>query len=205
MAQRQQATQRKPTEQRQSEIVEAALQILASEGSRKLTAERIASELGISGGAIFRHFPSMDAISRAIVDRMEEVLFNGFPPEHDDPITRLGRFFEQRVTAVRSNPAISMLLLNSNMIQSSDPALQKRILGFKTRSREFVRTCLRDARKAGILKKTVLPEEGAILVLGAIYALAHAPTRVNGNAGDKKIHYRIWSILESLLQNRNKE
>ncbi|MBD3298893.1 MAG: TetR family transcriptional regulator, partial [candidate division Zixibacteria bacterium] len=77
---------RKPTSVRKTEIVAAAMRILATEGARHFTTERVAAAVGITGGTIFRHFSSMDAILDAMVDHIDEILFADFPPDNSDPL-----------------------------------------------------------------------------------------------------------------------
>jgi len=52
------ATQRLETETRQTQIKKAVLEIIFSEGIGKLSTRNLASRVGVSEGAIFRHFPS---------------------------------------------------------------------------------------------------------------------------------------------------
>ena len=44
------------TEERKIQIAEVALRIIANDGLKKMTANVIANELGISDSAIFKHF-----------------------------------------------------------------------------------------------------------------------------------------------------
>ena len=170
--------QRKPTRVRQSEIVDAAMHIIASRGSRHFTAKLVASKVGVSPGAIYRHFPCMDAILDGVVDRVEEILFDGFPPDAGDPLERLGIFFVGRVRAVSAHPDLSRLLLSDHLAHACGRARAKRLAGFKRRSRDFVLGCLREAEDAGMLGGVADPQEGTVLVLGSILALAHEGVRV---------------------------
>jgi DNA-binding transcriptional regulator YbjK len=56
-------TVRKPADTRRREIADAALRIVAGEGLARFTAMAIAREVGVSDAALFRHFPTMDAIT----------------------------------------------------------------------------------------------------------------------------------------------
>lgn len=50
-------------------IVEAAARILASEGPRRLTTNRIAGLAGVSVGSLYQYFPNKRAIVRALLER----------------------------------------------------------------------------------------------------------------------------------------
>lgn len=56
------------TERRQARsdaIVEAAMQLCSAEGLRGLTVHRLSAELGITAGALYRYYPSFDALLAA--------------------------------------------------------------------------------------------------------------------------------------------
>jgi AcrR family transcriptional regulator len=175
------------------------MRVIASQGARKFTARSLAREVGITDGAVFRHFTSMDAIGDAVVERMESMLFADFPPRNEDPMARLGVFFARRVAVIVENPHLSRLLLSDHLAQFASPACAVRIEGFKRRSREFVLACLREAEKNGQLRGAAGCEEGAVLVQGAILALAHAGTRPKRERGLEVLSSSVWSVLESML------
>jgi AcrR family transcriptional regulator len=195
--------ERKTTDIRQAEIVDAAMRIIASKGSRKFTAELLGARVGVTAGAIFRHFKNMDAIVEAIVSRMEEILFEDFPPEAVDPIERLGIFFQHRIRTIVAQPHISRMLLSDHLAQAGGKAQARRLEEFKRRSRDFVFECLREALESGTLRGEAGPEEGAILVLGGIFALAHAITRVPNPGEVEQLAHRVWSVIESTLRGRH--
>ena len=86
---------RKPTTIRRAQIVDAALRIIASHGSRKFTAQLLGKEVGVTAGAIFRHFQTMNDIVEAVIESIETIIFEDFPPKEADPVKRLGIFFPE--------------------------------------------------------------------------------------------------------------
>src|SRR5512145_1671 len=109
---------RKPAGDRRREIAEAALRVISTQGLGRFTALAVAHEVGLSDGALFRHFPSMEAIVDAAIDRVEELLFEGFPPGEEDPVARLGAFFRRRATVIRQNPAVSPLVISDELAKA---------------------------------------------------------------------------------------
>ncbi|MBI5866999.1 MAG: TetR/AcrR family transcriptional regulator [candidate division Zixibacteria bacterium] len=191
---------RKSTEVRRHEIVAAGMHILAEDGSRQFTAERLGAAIGISGGTIFRHFASMDEILDAIVGRIEEIIFADFPPDAADPISSLRIFFEKRVDVIRKNPEVSRLLLTQGLIPNfNSQKREERLNELKRRSQLFVIGCLKEAKQKGRLASGVEPREGALLVLGAIYAAGHMQVRSGRAAGGVDLTARTWALLERAL------
>lgn len=193
--------ERKPTQVRRLEIIEAGMRILTTEGARQFTADHLGKSVGITGGTIFRHFRSMDEILDAIVDQIEEIIFADFPPQSDEPLESLRQFFETRVKVISNQPAISKLLVSEGLIPNAKSEhRQKRLREFKRRSRRFVMDRLKDAHTKGLLACDVNPEEGGILVLGAIYAIGHMGLRSRGTRNMDGLAQRTWGMIERSLR-----
>jgi AcrR family transcriptional regulator len=192
-------TARKPADARRREIADAALRIVAEQGLGRFTAMSIAREVGVSDAALFRHFPTKDAIVLAVVDRVEEVLFEGFPPPDPDPIARLGRFFERRVAVIRDSPGVARVVGSELLAQVAPPEGLARVAAFRRRSRAFVHRTLVEARRKGLLAEGLAPDEATVLVLGAILALGHAGL---GSGAARGLPARVWTALERMLRGR---
>jgi TetR/AcrR family transcriptional regulator len=190
---------RKPTVIRKMEIVDAAMRIIVNEGTRRFTVNHLAAEIGVTSGAVFRHFPNMEAIVEAVIEYIDAVLFNEFPPTAEDPLERLGIFFNQRVRVIVKNPYVSRMLLSDHLAHAAGREQSGRIEEFKRRSGEFVLECLREARRKGQLQGLAGPREGVVIVMGAIFALAHATTRVEHPGRIEKLSQNVWSVIETTL------
>jgi AcrR family transcriptional regulator len=191
---------RKPTAARRTQIVDTAMRILATKGARRFTAQLLASEIGVTAGAIYRHFKSMDAIVDAAVERMGGLLFEGFPPKAEDPIERLGAFFRHRTETLLAHPHVARLLHSDHLAQAAGPAQAGRLEEFKRRSQTFVLGCLREAHQDGTLARQTSPEAGAIIVLGSILRLSHAGGRIAGEVKIERLSEEVWSALERALR-----
>ncbi|BDG01240.1 TetR/AcrR family transcriptional regulator [Anaeromyxobacter oryzae] len=189
---------RKSGEDRRHEIAEAALRVIAAHGLRRFTTAAIAAEVGVTDGALFRHFPTKEAIVLAAIDRVEELLFQGFPPEADDPLERLGAFFLRRVGVIRAEPGISRLLVSEELAFAAPPEGVSRVSGFRDRSVAFVQACLAEAERHALLAPGVGADEATVVVLGAILALGHHGTRPARGAGGSA--QRVWAALETFLR-----
>jgi AcrR family transcriptional regulator len=190
-------TSRKPAGSRRREIADAALKVISEQGLGRFTSLAIAREVGVSDAALFRHFASKEAIVLAAIDRVEEILFSGFPPAAEDPIERLEAFFRRRIEAIRENPGVARLVNSEQLTQAAPPEGVARVASFRRRSQSFVRGCLAEAHRRGLLGEGLGPEEAAVLVLGAILALAHAPESARAPT---HLPERVWSALERLLR-----
>ncbi|RLB64593.1 MAG: TetR/AcrR family transcriptional regulator [Deltaproteobacteria bacterium] len=190
---------RKSTEVRQKEIIDVAMHIIATRGSKKFTAQHIADEVGITAGAIFRHFSSMEDIVDAVIDRMESILFDGFPPVAQSSLDRLEAFFHGRVQAIATHSPVSRILLSDHVADLGGQEATDRVRNFKKRSQRFVSRCLRDGLEGGQIAEDVDIEAAAIIIQGAILAVG---LRATGNPSRKaieKLSGAIWLSLGRML------
>lgn len=63
---------RKTREERQREIVEAAINLLGKYGVQGTTVSRIAAAVGLTKGALYQHFPNREAVLAAALAAMDE-------------------------------------------------------------------------------------------------------------------------------------
>jgi hypothetical protein len=98
---------------------------------------------------------------------------------------------------IRANPGVARMIGSEVLAQVAPPEGVARVDGFRRRSREFVRRALADAQDEALLADGLGAEEAAILVLGALLALAHGG--VAGRA-PADLPARTWAALDRLLR-----
>ena len=79
---------RLPAPERRRQIAATALEILATDGVRGLTARAIAERVGVKDGSLFRHFASKEAIVDAAIDAFEGLMGETFPDPAGDPLRK---------------------------------------------------------------------------------------------------------------------
>ena len=67
-------SKRHAPESRKQQIVETVLQLVAEQGSEAVSAQLVADRIGVTQPAVFRHFPTKEAIWLAVMDWLEERL-----------------------------------------------------------------------------------------------------------------------------------
>lgn len=191
---------RLPTGERRDQIAEAALKILAERGGRHFTAQALATEIGVSDGALFRHFASLEQVLGAAIDRVESILFADFPPVDADPLDRLGRFFRQRIAAMAAHPYLTHLLFSDELAQVAGERGAARMVEFKRRSVQFVRACIDQARQQRLLVDKLDPDATTTIVVGSLMALAQRRGLPARGAATANLDKKVWSTVERLIR-----
>jgi len=166
-------TRRVDTQQRQLELADAALQIIATRGIAALTTRALAAEAGLTSGAIFKHFASLEAVLEAVVARVEAVLDSTFP--HDatpSPLRRLERFIEARTMAVGERVGILRLLLSEQFQLALPKQGSKRLARCVGKTRSFLIDTLREGQAAGEVRADLPAEALSAIVMGTLQMLA---------------------------------
>jgi len=192
MAQR----RRQRTEVRREQIAEAALRIIGTRGVHRLTAMELGAEVGISDGAIFRHFKDKAAIVDAAIEHLAGLLFEGFPPAEADPIDRLQIFFLERLRRVKEHPGVLRLAFTDRLAEAAGEASAARVRELMARSTRFVRDCLAEAQREGLLDPSLPLDALTWIVTGTLQAAALSERQAAGR-GDPE---QLWDTLEKLLR-----
>ena len=179
---------RQPTPRR-LQIADAALGVIAAQGLGRFTTAAIAAEIGVTDGSLFRHFASKEEIVLAALDRAEERLFDGFPPDDALPLSRLERFFRHRAALVREAPVIARLAFSDELGHAAGPASAAQVEGWRARSLAFVAGCLEDARALGHAPAALESRAVALIVLGALMALSRL------GQGAPELTDAVWAAL----------
>lgn len=163
---------RRSSEARQAELTDAALHIIATRGIAALSTRSLAEHVGLSSGAIFRHFASLDALLDAVVARVETVLEATYPPPELAAAERLERFIEARSAVVASQFGILRLVLSEQFLLALPKSGSARLSGCVRRTREFIGQCVREGQEMGQFRADVDADALAVIIMGTVQMLA---------------------------------
>ena len=185
---------REPTENRRRQIADAALKIIATQGVGRLTTAAIAHEVGITEGAIFRHFGSKEEIVLEAIDRVEELLEQDAPHETGlGPLEQLRQFIEHRVRVVHAHGGIPRLVFADELSLAAGEAGVAKVQAIRRRATSTIRRCLEEAKRQGELAKDVDVDAATLVVLGSLMVLVH-------NRSSRAESGRVWETLERVLR-----
>jgi len=188
-------SRRRPTDERRVELADAALQIIATRGIAELNTKAVAEAVGLTTGAIFRHFASMDELLIAVAERVEAVLTESYPPEDLAPLDRLSGFIAARSAAVGDRVGILRLMLSEQFALALPEAAARRLRAAVAATRAYLVTTLAAAQAARQVRRDVEPEVLAVIVMGTIQMLA-----MLSNHGHGKHAASPTAIREALVR-----
>jgi AcrR family transcriptional regulator len=164
-------TPRKPTRERREEIARAVLRIIGVRGLRSLTTATLAAEVGLTNGALYRHFDSLDDILIETVRYGVEKIDATFPDAGFPPLERLCELADKRIRLLRGDPGLAWLLRSEQAYLVLPAQAAARLRDAARRSRTFLFDAIVEGVAAGSVRDDVEPEALLVTVLGTIHAL----------------------------------
>lgn len=192
---------RKPSKERQREIILAVLRIIGERGVSSLTAAAIATEIGVTSGALFRHYESLDEIYRAVLHYAKTTIETTFPDVALPPIERLFTFTRNRVQLLGASPGLAWLM-RSEQADGVFPSDAVAILWDITRrSREFIQHALLEGVEDGTIRDDIDSDVLLLLITGTMHALIGIPgIRQTAEGAQANLPSRVLLALEQLLR-----
>lgn len=167
------ARMRRPTEDRRAEIVAAVLRLAAGSGPAEITTARIAAELGLSQGALFKHFPNKEAIRIAAMDWVSASLLHVLETAARaaaTPLEALRAVFMAHVDFIVDHPGVPCLLFHE-LQQPLDTPVKRRVREILKRYRTMLVGHLDAARERGEATADVDGAAAATLFIGTVQGL----------------------------------
>jgi AcrR family transcriptional regulator len=161
--------------ERKEDILDRTLEIASSTGLAELTMKKIAARVGFSEAAIYRHFPTKQALLLALMARLETRLVRRIEAiaaeDGPAPAERIARILDHHLSLVLEKNSLPILLL-AEASASGDPVLLRRMRGIMQRYVGILRSLVQEGMDRGELPGGVRPETVAMLLLGVPAGMA---------------------------------
>jgi AcrR family transcriptional regulator len=164
--------ERLPAESRKPQIVQVVLRLVVERGADAVSAQLIADAIGVTQPAIFRHFPTKEAIWLAVIDWLEDRLDEIYrAADSEGPaLAVLSRMFLEHVRLVERHPALAKLVF-SDHLRLQYPSLQKRFAKIHKAYQARVAGLIERAKAQGAVANAVRSADAVILFLCMIQGL----------------------------------
>lgn len=166
--------QRKPAEDRKTDIVEALLRLADQIGPDRLTTNDIAREVGVTQAAIFRHFPTKaelwSAVGEVIAVRLAEAWQQALAA-NTTPKDRLRALIAAQLRQIEATPALPAIL-HSREINVDNVILRERFRGLMMQYQAHLVANLEGVIADGSMTPDVRPQDAAVLLTSLVQGIA---------------------------------
>ncbi len=162
-----------PADERRAVTVETVLDLAAEQNPGEITTTAIAKRMGVTQGALFRHFPSKDALWQGVMEWVAERLMTRVEraaAEADTVLGALEAMFLAHVEFVAEHPGVPRLLFGELQKAEATPA-KRMAQTLIRRYGERLRALLERGKASGELDPELDESAAATAFIGAIQGL----------------------------------
>lgn len=174
---------RLPTQERQAAIVAAVLGLARERSPAQITTGDIAAAVGVSQGALFKHFASKDMIWLAAMSWVRGQLMQGLEQAAagaPTPLEALAAVFRAHVGFVVTHPGVPRFIFHE-LQQPADSAVKKEVRALLESYRKLLLGLLGEAAKQRQVPPALDKEAAATLFVGIVQGLV-MQSMLSGNA-----------------------
>jgi len=194
-------------EERQEEIVQVAINLAAKAGAESVTTQDMADAMGLTQGAIFRHFPTKDDIWLAAINWVRRRLMSvveAAAARSENPLEALEGMFLAHVSFIAKHPAIPRLVFSDYLLRRDTrlkQLIQEIITGYEFR----IAGLLGQAKAAGLARPDLDEGSAATLFIGMIQGLVLQSNIFSGRRSLLDEAKKVFPIYLNGIRSRNNE
>lgn len=162
-----------PAEERKAVTVQAVIKLAAEQNPNDITTSGIASAMGLTQGALFRHFVSKDAIWQMVIEWVADCLLTRVDHAANvasSPLAALEAIFMTHIDFVTHHPGVPRMLLSELQRPGMTPA-KKMALTLLKHYEERLCTQIERGKACGELDPSLSTAAAATLFVGSIQGL----------------------------------
>lgn len=186
---------------RQKQIIQASLDLIANSGIHGLTIKNISKKVGISEPAIYRHFESKTEILLGIISKIKESSgMDNFVPvdETKNTIAIIRETFTNRAKRFTKNPSIAAVIF-SEAIFENNSQLYAAIGTIMEESQMKCVNIIKKGQNKGQIIDSIDAEQLALMIIGA-FRLLVTKWHMSKNSFDLEEQTKIlFNALEKLM------
>lgn len=162
-----------PADERRAVTVEAVVELAGEQNPTDITTAAIAKRMGLTQGALFRHFPNKNAILQAVMEWVAQRLLGRVDKaigSASSPLAALEAAFMAHIDFVVQHPGVPRMLFGELQRAEESPTklmVRTMIRGYSQRLRRL----LEDGKAQGELAADLDVDAAATLFIGSIQGL----------------------------------
>ncbi len=161
------------SETRQTQIIETVIALAAQHSPGQITTQEIADVIGVTQGALFRHFQNKESIWLAAIEWVENELLTTLEAaarQAASPMDGLQQVFFSHVDFVITRPGVPRLIFNE-LQQPTDSAIKAAVRKLLQRYRQLISGLIVAGVENQEISRNIDVSAAATLFVGSIQGL----------------------------------
>lgn len=158
---------------KQTKIVECARKIISAKGIERLTIHELAQGLGVTDGALYRHFRSKKEIISLLINDIERTLLDTIKQAADstgDPKQKLCNILSSHLSYAEQRKGVSFIIINETL-SINDRALRRKMFGVIHKYLNTIKGILAEGVKQGSFRKELELSSASIAFFGMVQSM----------------------------------
>jgi len=182
---------------RQKEIIDVSIQLIAKGGIQELTIKNISESIGFSEPAVYRHFDSKMDILLGILSYFKDNLKSTTPER--SAIKSIESIFLRHFQNFTDNPAIAAIIFSEEIFQN-DKRLSDEVFSILEHSRAQILSIIEDGQESGEIRNDISKEQLSLVIQGALRLIV-TRWRLSGLAFELQTEgVALWESLRTIIQ-----
>ena len=194
---------RQNTVLRRKQIIDTIGKLIIQYGSENVTVRRLAEAIGVTGGAIYRHFKSKKEILLFLVDLIEESLIGDIVRSYpvQNSMVFLEKIFKDQISSIQQRRGVSFLVI-AEIISLGDKRLNRKIFEVLNKYLDHIKGIITKGMALGEIREDVNPDTAAKIFFGMIQGLVTIWYLGNYNFILEEKKESMWDIFYEAVRRR---
>ena len=190
------------TQVRREQIADAALNLIASEGVKRLSIAAVARRVGLVPSGIYRHFKSKDEMLDAVLELLEKKMQKNVEAarlQASDPVERLRSLLLHHIRFIREGRAFPRIVFSDDVV-SEHPERKIRIHRILTGYLAAVEQFVREGQQQGRIRRELAPKTVSLMFLGMIVPAGIVWHLTDGGFNVTQHAGRAWKMFQTAIE-----
>jgi len=187
--------------QRQQDVINAAIKIIANQGYQALTTKNLAHSVGISEAALYRHFESKTELIHKILEYFQDIaqeIMENIQKEVKDPLKKIKAFVMNRYKLFLQNPDLAKVMF-SEEIYMNDRSLAEHNLNIMHIHRDSVIASIKAAQKQNQIRSDIDAVQLFRLIVGSMRLLVTQWQLCGNTFNLQKEGEKLWNVINKMI------
>lgn len=182
--------------ERRAATVEAVLALAAKSNPSEITTSSVTEHMGMTEGALFRHFPDKAALWNSVMQWIGESLLERVDraaQSAPSPLVGLERMFMAHVEFIIEHPGIPRLMF-SELQKAEDTPAKREVRALLTRYTKHLERVIESGKTQGEIAADISTRDSSLLFVGTIQGLVTQSLLAGSTARMRADARRVFTL-----------
>ena len=187
--------------ERQLQIVNISIKLIAGQGIQNLTIKNISKEAGFSEPAIYRHFDSKYDIIMAMLDSFQDIsrfVLTETEKQELDSMDKIKKFLFDRYQRFSANPSAAKVMFAEGIFRD-DPRYSQKMLDIMHQHASTMQNIIREGQFKGELRADIPAREMFRIIFGSLRLLINQWCLADCNFDLNLEGELLWNAVKKMI------